>query len=100
MFIRVKRRKLISKGAVAPRDSNYALHLVLVESYRSKGKPLQRILKYLGSIKMDELEIPIVRQQFMSKVGKKLDQLDYDGRQIAMLKMKLVRVMLRSRPRV
>ena len=97
MFIRVKRRKLASRGSESRgSESRYSLHMVLVESYRSKGKPLQRIIKYLGSINSDALQSRSLRHEFLERVSRKLEDLDYDGRQIAMLKVRIVRILLKA----
>jgi len=95
MFIRVKRRELSYRDSESRSESRYSLHFVLVESYRSDGKPMQRIIKYLGSINSDDLQDRSRRHSFQQKLHKKLDELEIDGHMIAALKMRLVRILLR-----
>ena len=86
MFVRFKRVTLSPRYGI---EHRYSIHAVLVESYRDKGKPRQRVLKYLASVKERDFFNPAKRTSFLDVVRKRLDQLDLDPRTIAELKVRL-----------
>jgi hypothetical protein len=90
MFIRFKRVKLSDKNKLFSAPS-YSVHLVVVESFRLKGKPRQRVLKYLGSIKEMELRNPTSRKIFLKRIEKKIDEMDISPIESARLKVSLIR---------
>ena len=88
MFVRFKRVKLASRTGKTPA---YSLHAVLVENYRDKGKPRQRILKYLCSAREAALQTHEGRQAFFRLITKKLDHADLDPRDTARIKVHLIK---------
>lgn len=75
MYVRWKRRNLKRVGG----STDYALDAVLVESMRIGGKPRQRHVAHLASIREDDLAPeakPQWRAQFWRTVDKRLTGMD------------------------
>ncbi len=88
MFIRFKRVKLADSQTQITR---YSVHCVLVESFRLKGKPRQRIIKYLGSIREREFMNHSSRTAFTKRIESKIDELELGPQMTARLKVQLIR---------
>ena len=88
MFIRFKRVKLADNHTQLPR---YSIHCVLVESFRIKGKPRQRVIKYLGSIREREFMSHSSRSAFTKRIEGKIDELELGPHVTARLKVQLIR---------
>ena len=83
------RRVMLAKGIdpneirTKPAPDVYALDAVLVESIRINGKPRQRYIGHLATIREGDLEAgadPQWRVQFWGKVAYRLDELDVNNR--------------------
>jgi len=72
VYVRWKSR---STGAA----TEHAWSLVLVRSERVDGKPRQRVVKYLGSIRDSEMEQPPAVTRFWQRVDAQLDELRHAG---------------------
>jgi hypothetical protein len=94
MFVRFKRVPLSTQFGKTP---SYSLHAVLVKNYRKKGKPRQRIIKYLCSARELELKNPEIRKAFFRLINKKLDQADLDARELAKIRVHLISFFVRNR---
>jgi hypothetical protein len=92
MFIRFKRVKLAAEEYEQPR---YSVHCVLVESYRIKGKPRQRVIKYLGSIREQDLNHPAKRHQFIRMIEHRIDGLSFSVKFTSQLKLHFIRKIVR-----
>ena len=86
MFVRVKRRKL-------SRNLGYSLHAVLVESFRRKGEPRQKIVCYLGSIRENELPVLTIRKEFTTHAHHKIDSLNLLPHESSKLKISLSKML-------
>jgi hypothetical protein len=87
MYIRFKVRARKRTG----KRAQYSYHIVLVESHRVSGKPRQKILAYLGSIRREDFISPATRYVFLNHLRTKLDALDLDYWTIWQLKLKMIR---------
>jgi len=79
MFIRWERRLLARPTPIAP--ENYSLYAQVVESRRINGKPRQKILKYIGSIKEDCVTNAKDQKNFWEQANKQLDDLKLEPEQ-------------------
>ena len=80
MFIRVKKRKLktrgyYKKGKRLYREPGITLYAVLVENYRKDGRVHQRHIRALALIRQEQFLFPHVRRAFLEKVAQKLEGL-------------------------
>lgn len=93
MFIRLKRVKLAD---IQFEKQRYSIHCVIVESYRIKGKPpRQRVIKYLGSIREQDLSNPLKRKLFISFIENRIDELSLGIQLATQLKIDLIRKIVR-----
>jgi hypothetical protein len=77
MFARWKRRRLRRLKPWSPPDDS-ALHAVLVESHRVDGRPRQRVVRHLGTIRERELGKPLSVDRFWRDVDGRLAALGLD----------------------
>jgi len=91
MYIRWKRCAL-------RRTADVTLKAFLVHSVRIKGQPRQRILGYLGAIRVRYQQAPAHRQRFWHQVEQRLPALGVDQRTQAALEACLARVVPRLTP--
>lgn len=50
-----------------------ALVAVVVESQRKGGQPRQRLIQYVGSIRLDDVHLPSARREFWDRAASRLD---------------------------
>ena len=86
MFVRWKKRKRATKCGAPQRYSWYA---EVVESVRIDGKPRQKVIAYLASIKPKDLPFAWERAYFWQRANEKLDALDLDSAERAKLDAQL-----------
>jgi len=91
MYIRWKRCAL-------RRTADVTLKAFLVHSVRVEGRPRQRILGYLGAIRVRYQQAPAHRQRFWHQVAQRLPALGVDPRTQAALEACLARVVPRLTP--
>ncbi len=91
MYIRWKRCAL-------RRTADVTLKAFLVHSVRVEGRPRQRILGYLGAIRVRYQQAPAHRQRFWSQVAQRLTALQVDPGTRATLEACLARVVPRLTP--
>lgn len=92
MFIRLKKKRLSKQHGAA----RFTLCAVLVESYREKGQPRQRVLKYLGSVRQELFADHDHRRRFFLDLVTRIDQLRLDATSKTKLKMQLARRFARA----
>jgi hypothetical protein len=91
MYIRWKRCAL-------RRTADVTLKAFLVDSVRVEGRPRQRILGYLGAIRVRYQQAPAHRQRFWHQVEQRLPTLRVDPGTHAALEASLARVVPRLTP--
>jgi hypothetical protein len=92
VFIRIK-FKALNAQAAGLRD--YSLRLLIVESYRKKGLPRQRIVKYLGSIRKKNLRTVADKHNFIEAMKKKVESMEeLNFEQQTRIKLSLVRTII------
>jgi hypothetical protein len=91
MYIRWKRYPL-------RRTADVTLKAFLVHSVRVAGRPRQRILGYLGTIRLRYQHAPAHRQRFWQQVARRLTALQVDPDTRAALEAGLARVVPRLTP--
>jgi len=94
MFIRIKKRKLSPRNGF--RDTS--LRLVVVESYRTDGKPRQRIIQYLGCIRMSALRDPAKKKKIILDLSQKLERCRFSVADTARLKLSLINAIFHHPP--
>ena len=98
MFVRIKKQMLSAANSSGKVSGDYSVRVLIVESYRHKGKPRQRIIKYLGSTKKNSLRTPEQKQRFLDEMKGKIDlmeeELSYKER--VAVKLSLIRAIYRS----
>lgn len=57
-----------------------ALVAVVVESRRIGGQPRQRLVKYVGSIRLDDVHLPSARREFWDRAAVRLAQFTPEAR--------------------
>jgi hypothetical protein len=80
VFVRWKRRPLRRRRESSPPDE-HALSAVLVESHRVDGRPRQRVVRYLATIKEGQIADPLSTDRFWRDVDKGLAELELDDDQ-------------------
>ncbi len=94
MYVRWKKRlrKRASQG-----EPSYLLSAALTESHRVNGKPRQRTIAYLGSIRNECIDLPfcLPRRDFWQRVTTRLDALDLSASERATIEDVLGRVVPR-----
>ena len=93
MFVRVKRRKLRQKSNGQP---EYSLHVVLVENNRERGRPRQRVVKYLGAITERAFHEPDLRKIFFDRLIRALHDCNIQPKLRAALQVRLIRLFLHT----
>jgi hypothetical protein len=73
---------------------------MVVKSVRVDGKPRQKVLLYLGTIRQKEVHDPHRRHEFMQEAFYRLDRSDFEARRNALLKSQLVAIVLRAARRL
>jgi hypothetical protein len=94
MFIRIKRRRLKSAEDDSP---DYSLRVYLVENRRVKGNPRQRVISYLGSIRMSDLPIESRRKIFLNIASKRIGAMTSDLEEIIRLKRSMIKLIVSER---
>lgn len=77
MFVRWKRKKLAKRRA-ADFPLDYLKYAQLVQTNWETGKPRQKVVKYLGSIRESHLFSAIHQKRFWQSVQDNLNQLQLD----------------------
>ena len=91
MFIRIKKRLLSSSSSSSSSFiTDYSYRFVIVQSYRSKGRPRQRVVKYLGSTRLSSLKNSGNKKKFLLEMIRRLEHVDLSLKEIAALKLKLI----------
>lgn len=80
MFVRWKRKQL---------KDDRLKYAQLVKTVQVTGKPRQKVIKYLGSIRESHLECKDYCKQFWDKVNDNLEKLDLEERTVEQVKFKL-----------
>jgi hypothetical protein len=87
MFVRWKSKSLVQRqDEILPDRLKYAQ---LVETSWETGKPRQKVIKYLASIRVSQMESPDYRRQFWKTVHHKLRELELDPDLEKQIKSKL-----------
>jgi hypothetical protein len=73
VFVRWKRRPLRRRETSSPDEQ--ALSAVLVETHRVDGRPRQRVVRYLATIKAGQLVHPLSVERFWQAVDARLAEL-------------------------
>jgi len=94
MFIRIKRRRLKSSDDEKP---DFSLRVYLVENRRVKGSPRQRVIAYLGSIRMTEIAIENRRKNFLVLASKRISDVTSDYREVMRLKQSMIKQLVAER---
>jgi hypothetical protein len=71
MFVRWKRKVLKNRKETT-------LCAVLCQAYRENGKPKQKVIKYLASVREASID-EVTRNQFWNEVNEKLKGMDIDS---------------------
>src|SRR5260370_34100573 len=58
-----------------------ALVAIVVESQRMGGQPRQRLVQYVGSIRIDDVHLPSARREFWDRAAVRLAQFTPEDRQ-------------------
>jgi len=87
VYLRIKRREL-KRAEDKPRLFSFRIYVV--ENNRVDGKPRQRIVSYLGSIRSDDLRNNRTCQEFLRLMHERIDRIPENARTLSHLKMKLI----------
>jgi len=93
MFVRVKRRKLQRKESG---EAEYSLHVVIVENNRERGRPRQRVIKYLGAIRETAFEEAASRKRFFDRLIRILQSCNLSPKVRAELEVRLIELFSRT----
>ncbi len=93
MFVRVKRRRLRPNDNGQP---EYSLHVVVVENNRERGRPRQRVIKYLGAITERAFHQPDSRKLFFDRLIRALHNCNIQPKLRAELQVRLIRLFLNT----
>ena len=72
MFVRWNRRERARTG-------KFLLAALLIQAERRDGKPRQKVVAYLGSIKEERVPSPYIRKWFWRDVDRRLDSLGLEA---------------------
>ena len=86
MFVRIERRMHV--GAHAPLTRFHRLKrpweslvVSIAESRWADGQPRQRIVQYVGTIRIDDVHLPSARREFWDRAAERLEQFTPEARQ-------------------
>jgi hypothetical protein len=90
MYVRIKQRRL---KEFDQQGFQVSFRLYVVENHRIQGKPRQRIVRYLGSIRSSDLNNPAYRQRFLKRVYTRIDSIDEHVKTLVAIKVNLIKAL-------